>query len=397
MTPRPPAASQRWKPATAALVRAPLKLVLAGEYAVLEPGARAIAAAVERRVSSTARKAREGVAIAAASGARCAARAPGPPPDGVLRFELRPEEDEAARRLAFLQAAAEIGYRYVADIGIEPRPLSIECESAAGTIDGTTKIGLGTSAGATVAATGAILAAHGVPIDRFTFRRTLFRLALLAHARAQGGRGSGVDVAASAFGGIVEYGRADPRWLRRLEQAGATPLEIARGPWPGQHLEALPVPCGMRLLVGFAGAPSATADLVRAVERWRRARPADHESFVRLSQRAVQALALGLRRNDRPAILAGVELARNALVSLGERAGVEIETPALARLAEIAREAGGAGKLSGAGGGDCGYAICFDEEAAARIEEGWRAAGIAPLRVEVARAGVREDEAAAEP
>lgn len=395
--PSPPSSS-RWKPA-AVRVQAPLKLVLAGEYAVLDQGSLAIVAAVARHVSCRAAKAKDGVAIAAASGVRSAARAAGPGPDGALRFE--PAADDDARRLAFLRVATEVAYRYVADLGLEPRPLSIECESDAGYIlipergapgrgEELVKIGLGTSAAATVAAVGAVLAAHGVPIDRLTFRRALFRLAFVAHARAQGGRGSGVDIASSTYGGLLEYGRADPRWMRRVEQAGATPLEIARGPWPGQHLDLLPVPEGMKLLAGFTGAASATGDLLAAVERWKKARPVDHESFVRLSQRAARGLALAFRKGDRSAILAGIELARNALVYLGERAGLEIETEPLRRLAEIAHEAGAAGKLSGAGGGDCGYAICWDEMTARKVEAGWRDAGIVPIRLEVARGGVVE-------
>src|SRR5207244_938155 len=123
------------------------------------------------------------------------------------------------------------------------------------------KIGLGTSAATTVAVVAAVLAAHGVAIDRPTFRRQVFRLALVAHTRAQGGRGSGIDVAAAAHGGLIEYGRCAPSWQRRIDRPTATALDIARGPWPGLHIESLPHPPGLRLLAGFVGNSVATPDL----------------------------------------------------------------------------------------------------------------------------------------
>jgi phosphomevalonate kinase len=378
-------------------VRAPLKLVLAGEYAVLEPGSFGVVAAVARYVSCTASKAMEGVTISAPGIVSADAHAPGPPPDGALRFEPASEED--ARRLAFVRLAAAVAYRYVADVGLTPRPLAIECESEGGLLrtlrkDGTTeavKLGLGTSAGAAVSTAAAVLAAHGVPIDRPTYRRAFFRLALLAHTRAQGDRGSGIDVAASAHGGLLEYGRGDIRWIRRAERTGATPLEIVRGPWPGQHVEQLPVPRGLILIAGFTGAASATVDMLAGVERWKHERPIEHEKFIRDSQRAARGLAVALRKNDPAEIIANVGLARRSLVYLGERTGLPVETPLLEKLAAVAREAGGCGKLSGAGGGDCGYALAFSEGSAKEIEEGWREAGIIPIRLEVAPRGVREE------
>lgn len=396
-----------WTPG-AVRVRAPLKLVLAGEYAVLDPGSTGVSAAIDRYVSCTARRAQEGVTLAGHGVSSAPARARGPQPDGALELEFASEED--ARRLRFVRLATELAYRYVAEIGLPVRPLAIECESEAGLLrlapspagaadapgggaagGGIVKIGLGTSAAATVATAGAVLAAHGVAIDRPTFRRALFRLALVAHSRAQGDRGSGIDVAASAHGGIIEYARADLRWLRRMESQGASPLELARGPWPGQHVEGIAPPRDLRILAGFTGTGSSTADLVAVVERWKRERQGEHETFVRLSQRAARGLALALRKGDRAEVIQSMSLARKALLYLGERTGLPIETPGLEKLTEIAREAGGAAKLSGAGGGDCGVALAFDDATVERIEEGWREGGIIPIRVSIAPRGVREE------
>ena len=61
---------------------------------------------------------------------------------------------------------------------------------------------------------------------------------------------------------------------------------------------------------------------------------------------------------------------RSLLQQLGERSGVQIETPVLKQLCQIAEKFGGAAKTSGAGGGDCGIvAIDGHADLNAMIEE----------------------------
>jgi mevalonate kinase len=45
-------------------------------------------------------------------------------------------------------------------------------------------------------------------------------------------------------------------------------------------------------------------------------------------------------------------------------------------LSEIANKNNAAGKLSGAGGGDCGIAICFDEDSAQNVKKQWKDNGL---------------------
>jgi phosphomevalonate kinase len=397
-------------------VRAPMKLVVAGEYAVLESGVFGVVVAVDRHVTCTASIARDGVAIEAPSLGPGSVRSPEIGPSGELRFESA--GGDGARKLHFARIAAELAYRHVAALGLKLRPLALRCEDAGGSIvldsGERRKLGLGTSAAATVATVGAVLGAHGIPIDRTAYRRQALRLALAAHARAQGGHGSGIDVGASALGGLLEYGRADPSWVRRIERAmtrigagmaasvtvappasaaadaQAAVLEVARGAWPGLHVDPLPAPPGLRLLVGFTGDSASTPELIEKVDAWKRDRQPEHANFMRMSMRATQALSGSLRKGDRNGVLAAILLARKALGYLALRAGVRVETPALEKLATIAADAGGAGKLSGAGGGDCGIAVAFDDATARKIEEGWRAAGIVPVPLAIAPNGMQE-------
>ena len=76
---------------------------------------------------------------------------------------------------------------------------------------------------------------------------------------------------------------------------------------------------------------------------------------------------------------------------LGEASGVPIETPELKKLSEIADDYSAAGKLSGAGGGDCGIAVCFDEVTANNVVSAWEDEGLIPLDVTIDREGVRKE------
>ena len=81
------------------------------------------------------------------------------------------------------------------------------------------------------------------------------------------------------------------------------------------------------------------------------------------------------------------ELLRN----LGKETNIDIETKKLAILSEIANKNGGAGKVSGAGGGDCGIAITFNQDDSEKIIREWKEEGIDSIDVELSLNGVKEE------
>lgn len=162
---------------------APGKVVLSGEYAVLD-GAPAVAMAVNRRASVT---------VDAAV------------PAAVASPGLSGEKD--TRLLDCVCEVLDIA-RPAAGIVLDTQPFS---DTASGK-----KLGIGSSAALAVALVCALS-----PDDADLPR--VFAAALSAHRNFQDGRGSGVDVAASTAGGLVEY-RAGlaPRslsWPRELNYA----------------------------------------------------------------------------------------------------------------------------------------------------------------------------------
>jgi phosphomevalonate kinase len=77
------------------------------------------------------------------------------------------------------------------------------------------------------------------------------------------------------------------------------------------------------------------------------------------------------------------------LRELGSKSRVNIETPELRQLAELANKNGAAGKLSGAGGGDCGIAVCYDNKTADKVKKAWQDAEFYLLDVTIDYEGVK--------
>lgn len=154
--------------------RAPGKLFLSGEYAVLQ-GAPALACAVGRHVEAS-----------------------------FLSGEAA-EDPEAAR---WRRAAREVLRRHGLDAAPAARPLEIDSRAlySAGGI----KLGFGSSAAVAVAVTGLLLAAQ----DRRSTVAERLRIADELHRALQGQGGSGVDVAASLHGGVIAVEDGEVESLR---------------------------------------------------------------------------------------------------------------------------------------------------------------------------------------
>ena len=183
----------------AVVASAPGKIVLSGEYAVLD-GAAAIVMAVDRRAR---------VVLADRFGRISQVRAPGYT-DEIGRFE------NVDGDIRWLDGQALFG---VVDSVMRTADAP---QSGAQLIDLDTsdfidplrnrKTGIGSSAALTVALCAAV--------KRSADTRTIMAVAQRAHADLQGGVGSGVDIACSLSGGLIEY---------RRESASVTALSWPEG------------------------------------------------------------------------------------------------------------------------------------------------------------------------
>lgn len=309
------------------IATAPGKLLLAGEYAVLEGNA-AVVVAVDRRAT--------------------ARRGPRDP---------SPFLDALAARLAAERGHGHACARAATDLVVDTADFS----------RGGQKLGLGSSAAATVAAAALALAADEASASASALasgaldRDAVFALAAAAHGDAQGARGtrgSGADIAASTYGGALAYSLVDGqvRW------------------------RALPVPRSVLLLPFFTGH---SADTVTMVAKVHAAAPATRRPLDAIAA-AAAALAAAFERDDGDAILRALRDGGDALAALGVAAGHDLETAAVRAVRDALAPFGGAVKTTGAGGGDLAIAAIPCEanpsEAAAAI--GRAGCQVVPLAID---------------
>ncbi|MBI2892551.1 MAG: hypothetical protein HYY06_03300 [Deltaproteobacteria bacterium] len=289
--------------------RAPAKVFLSGEYAVLE-GATAVVAAVSRHAVADTR-----------AGAR----------------SDRPEVVAVARSLSADAPSVDV---------------SALCR------DGR-KLGLGSSSAALVAAAGALLAERGVDLGSRAERDARLRELVELHRATQGGSGSGGDVAAALYGGVISY--------RALPAPHAEPFRLGR----------------IGIVICDSGAAVRTAPLARA---------ALEAGLPRSVHEAAAALGMALLSGDAAALREAVVCHLRGLEELSPVMGVRLLTPALERVIEIAGRVGACAKPAGAGGGDLAVAFARSPELAARLVDELGAEGLWAEEAVIDRDGARRDE-----
>ncbi|MFK7991045.1 MAG: mevalonate kinase [Sandaracinaceae bacterium] len=319
------------------VLSAPGKMMIAGEYAVLD-GAEALVASVDKRLFAYARS------------PHSSSGSPTPSVDSADPPSLPPEA-----LLTRQHAEAELG----------PVPeMSLRIDASA-LRRGDRKLGLGSSSAASAAAASAVLAWHGE--DPSTRRRDVLKWALAGH-RAVAPEGSGADVAAATLGGVVRFTRA------AAEEATA----IA---WPE----------GLLVEVVWTGSPARTSDLVRKVKALETSEPLRYQRAMgRLSQAAARMIS-GFDTLNAASVVEAAEEHGLAMENLGNAAGAPIVEASLARTANLAREHGGASKPSGAGGGDVALAFFATEDRRKAFVDACPEAGLTLLSMEVGADGVRRD------
>lgn len=361
---------------------APGKLLIAGDWAVLEPGNPGIVAAVNRRVHSAVEENGHDISITIDDfGIRdLPARFDGK----HIAFDSITEGDR--ERLKFIKEAGEVALRFLAENGVAPKPFRIQTWGEELQIKGK-KIGFGSSASSTAAVIASLLAFHGYEASK----ETLFKLATIAHYYAQGKAGSGFDVAASVYGGVFVYKRFDSQWFAAMIGAPQGMKAITQAPWPLLTVEQLGIPDSLRLLVAWTEEPSSTSALIRHMDAFKGVEKASYDALYTQIAQTVNTLIRAWKDGNKGEIFALIKRNRQLLHELTMRSRVPIETKELQQLAELADNCGAAGKLSGAGGGDCGIAICFDEETEHCVQQAWHAAGFHVLDVTIDREGAREE------
>lgn len=301
-------------------VSAPGKAFLIGEYAVLE-GTTALVTAIDVRA--------------------------------VAHASAKPVPLSAVVECAHARVSSWLSARGFDAVGEPP------VVETGGFTMGPRKLGLGSSAAVAASVVGYHLTEAGLDPADETVREDALALALAAHAEAQGGRGSGADVAASVLGGTLKF-----------THGKAEPVEVPPG-----------------ICIGFvdAGVPAVTSSFVAQVKEGAARKPVAYRAAIEVLDRAAQAfIAAYLASHPGPQRLAALAEAtrqhNQGLRMLAELSGAPILTPAIETILEQAEAAGLPAKPSGAGGGDLVLVLASDSADLDRFGERLRREhGIATL------------------
>jgi phosphomevalonate kinase len=223
------------------------------------------------------------------------------------------------------------------------------------------KLGLGSSAAALVASIALRAHERGEDVASDAVRAGIFDTARSAHARVQSG-GSGVDIAASTFGGALRYAL-------------------------GGHARVA-LPRELQLCAFFAGSSARTSDLRAKVDALRARDASAFAARIEALSEIARAASDAIDTADPRAFIGALAASVPALAALGAAADAPILTPAWSTLGEIARAESAAFVPSGAGGGDA-FVFVGTEAPSASFMERARAATMTPLDLAVEPRGVR--------
>lgn len=365
-------------------ISAPGKLFLSGEWSVLEMGNPGMVTAVNKRVWVDIEES-DSISVSVDDFNIKDAR-------GEFRkgkFEWTGElTEEQKDKLKFCKGAIEAALNYLG----EHKPFRIRSwgEMSQLEVDGEMKkIGFGSSAASVVAFVSGILRFHGKDIESRAIRDVIYKLSTIAHYFVQGKVGSAFDVAASTYGGVFVYKRFDPKWLIERMESGASVKEIVEQDWPGFEVEQLVIPDELDLIIGWTKGSASTSAMVKQMNGFKADNPDEYKKMFDQLANLVRELIPFWKSGDKEKILEYLRKNEDYLRELGKRTGVNIETPELKTLSEVANQAGGAGKLSGAGGGDCGIAVTFSPSISEKIKKGWQESGLYIVDARMDKNGVK--------
>ena len=357
------------------IASAPGKLIVGGEYAVLD-GAPALVIAMNRRVFATRRRG----------------------PRGSSAFLLA-VVDEIEKRLGRNHPAA----RAAIEVVVDSTPFYA----------GGIKLGLGSSAAVTVAATALALAADNEAVPVID-RELVLAIASAAHGAAQATRagrdssvmiprpsatnitsswhrqrGSGADIAAAVYGGVIAFQRETPDRIAWPSEAAARGRAIVVD---GAVVERLGWPSGVTLLPFFTGTAADTPTLVAAVhearERDRQSVDAALLAIEKASRAACQACAARSPEISANALISALSLAAHAVDQLAVATGLPLVPSTVTAARGAMTRLGGTAKTTGAGGGDIAIAVIPATEEVAQARRYLIEAGCQPLQLSVDTSGV---------
>ena len=313
------------------------KLYWAGEYAILEPGQLALIKAIPIYMRGE---------IAFSDSYRIYS--------DMFDFavDLTPNPD-----YSLIQETITLMNDFLADRGQTLQPFSLEIRGKMER-EGK-KFGLGSSGSVVVLVIKALLALYNLSVDQ----DLLFKLASAVLIK-RGDNGSMGDLACIVVEELVLYQSFDRQkvsaWLK--EENLSTVLERD---WDFSISQVQPT-LDCDFLVGWTKEVAVSSHMVQQIKQ------NINQNFLSSSKETVAALVEALEQGKSAKMIEQVEVASQLLEGLS----TDIYTPSLRQLKTASQDLQAVAKSSGAGGGDCGIALSFDEQSTETLKNRWADLGI---------------------
>ena len=249
------------------------------------------------------------------------------------------------------------------------------------------KLGLGGSAATTVALATAFKMLDSPSRQISSAERvSIFKRAQNVHRRVQG-LGSGADIAASAFGGVFQYS-----WQEGLTKAAPDTANIKTD---FGYSRILPLDVTWKHLHFVWTKQSAhTPTLVRSVFNFARSEPHKYAALIKHIDEASRQGIRAWNSEDPESLTSAINEGGKVLKALGRGVGVTLWTEAHERLSGLATTRGGALKPTGAGGGDLAWVHFTDQDALVDFKAAAQDEGFFTLTLDIDEEGVTQEAAA---
>ena len=313
------------------------KLYWVGEYAILEPGQLALIKAIPIYMRGE---------IAFSGSYRIYSDM------FAFAIDLTPNPD-----YSLIQETIALVQDFLVHRGQTLRPFSLEIRGKMER-EGK-KFGLGSSGSVVVLVIKALLALYKLSVDQ----DFLFKLASAVLFK-RGDNGSMGDLACIVAEDLVLYQSFDRQqvaaWLE--EENLVTVLERD---W-GFSISQVKPTLECDFLVGWTKEVAVSSDMVQQIKQ------NINQSFLSSSKETVATLVEALEQGKAEKVIEQLEVASKLLESLS----ADIYTTSLRQLKEASQDLQAVAKSSGAGGGDCGIALSFDEQSTETLKNRWADLGI---------------------
>lgn len=221
------------------------------------------------------------------------------------------------------------------------------------------KFGLGSSGSIVVLVIKALLALYDLSVNQ----DLLFKLASAVLLK-RGDNGSMGDLACIVAEDLVLYQSFNRQKVAAwLEEENLT--TVLEREWGFSILQVKPaLECDF--LVGWTKEVAVSSNMVQQIKQ------NINQNFLSSSKETVASLVEALEQGNAEKIIEQVETASQLLEGLS----TDIYTPSLRQLKEASQDLQAVAKSSGAGGGDCGIALSFDEQSTETLKNRWADLGI---------------------